>query len=406
MELTIGVCGPIDLKILDWDIKQEDLPETNGFPLTSHFINALLKRGYKVIGYTNSPVLEQPQVLKSGNLTVCIATVKPKPGRRFFDFEIEALRQHIVTHPADIISAFWTYEYALAALSTPIPTVVNIHDVAFNILLKQPDMFRLVRWMMNYRTVGKAKYLVANSGYTYSLLARSEKAKAITINNFYTPEIERIAKTVTNKGNYIVSVVQGFTKRKNIHGSLRAFAKVRKRFPDLQYHLVGVDMEENGPAHQYALNLGIADGVKFIGCLDFEDVVRETAGAKVLVHPSYEESFGMAMLEAMVAGTPVVGGRKSGFVPELLAQGKAGMLCDISSPDAMADCTIKLLEDEQLWKNTVRYAQNYARENFSEDVIVKQHLALLSRILGKNFFPKPVRDPYEPLPATQNRLTA
>lgn len=398
MKINVGVCGPIDLKLLNWNLKHDELPDTNAFPLTSHFINALLKRGFKVTGYTNSPVLKEPKVLQCGNLTVCIGTVKSKPGRRFFDFEIKELQQLIKANPADIISAFWTYEYALAALRTNIPTIVNIHDVALKILLKQPDMFRFVRWIMNYKSVSKASHLVANSSYTYGQLARPEQAKAVTINNFYTPTIETIGKAISGKGNYIVSVVQGFTKRKNIHGSLQAFAKVRARFPDLEYHLVGVDMEENGPAHQYARQLGIADGVKFIGCLDFEDVVRETAGAKVLVHPSYEESFGMAILEAMVAGTAVVGGSKSGFVPELLAHGKAGLLCDITSPEAMAAKTIQLLENEQLWQETVRYAQQHARKNFSEEVVINQHLALFSRVLGRELIPKYVQGRYSPMP--------
>ncbi|NEM99174.1 glycosyltransferase family 4 protein [Pontibacter burrus] len=398
MKINVGVCGPIDLKLLNWKLKHEDLPDTNAFPLTSYYINALLKRGFKVTGYTNAPDLKEPKVLQCGNLTICIGTVKQKPGRRFFDFEIEALHKMIEANPADIISAFWTYEYALAALKTSIPTIVNIHDVALKILLKQPDMFRFVRWIMNYKSVSKANYLVANSSYTYRQLARPEQAKAVTINNFYTSDIETISEAIPAKGNYIVSVVQGFTKRKNIHGSLQAFAKVRALFPNLEYHLVGVDMEENGPAHQYAKQLGIADGVKFIGCLGFEDVVKETAGAKILVHPSYEESFGMAILEAMVAGTAVVGGDKSGFVPELLAHGKAGLLCDITSPDAMAEQIIRLLESEQLWRETVRYAKQHARKHFSEDVVINQHLALFSRVLARELIPKYAQGAYSPMP--------
>ncbi|MDX5482601.1 MAG: glycosyltransferase family 1 protein, partial [Hymenobacteraceae bacterium] len=110
--MTIGVSGPIDLKLLEWELRDADLPPTNGFPLTSHFINALLKRGYKVIGYTNSCDITEPQVWESGNLKICISRQKPQPGRRFFRFEVEDLRQLIETHPADFISAFWSYEYA------------------------------------------------------------------------------------------------------------------------------------------------------------------------------------------------------------------------------------------------------------------------------------------------------
>ncbi|MEJ8757027.1 glycosyltransferase family 4 protein [Pontibacter sp. H259] len=406
MNMTVGVCGPIDLKSLDWDLKHDNLPDTNAFPLTSHLINALLKRGYKVIGYTNSPVLQKSQILESGNLKICIATTRPKPGRRFFNFEIEELRKLIVANPADIITALWTYEYAWAALKTHVPTVVNIHDNAFQILRNQPDLFRFVRWLMNAMAVNKAKNLVANSNYTYSLLSRFEKRKTITINNFYTPDIETISQQVTTKGNYIVSVVMGFTERKNIQGSLQAFAKVRARFPDVEYHLVGVEMEENGQAHQYALQNNIADGVRFIGALPFEEVVLQTAGAKVLLHPSYEESFGMAVLEAMVAGTPVVAGENSGFIPELLENGKSGLLCDITSPDAMAACVIKLLENDNLREDLAQNARKYARANFSEEVVVAKHLSLFNQILGLNQEPELHREPFEPNTESEKRLSA
>jgi L-malate glycosyltransferase len=380
--MTIGVCGPIDLNLLDWDLKRDDLPTTNSFPLTSHFINALLKRGYKVIGYTSSGNIDEPMVLESGNLKICISRHKPQPGRRFFKFEVEDLHKIIEANPADIISSFWTYEYSLAPLRTDIPTVVNLHDVASKILLKQPDMFRLIRWIMNFMVLRKAKHVVANSAYTYSLLGMSTKVKARTINNFYTKELEDQSIPLAAKGNYIVSAIQGFTKRKNVHGALHAFAKLRSRFPDLEYHLVGVDMEENGPAHEYARNLHLDKGVKFIGCLPFEKVSKEIAGARVLLHPSMEESFGMAILEAMVTGTAVVGGKKSGYVPHLLNYGKAGLLCDITSHDEMASSVAKLLTDKSLMEEIVRNAKTFAHSNYSEDVVIEKHLAFFSDVLG------------------------
>ncbi|MBC5772979.1 glycosyltransferase family 4 protein [Pontibacter sp. KCTC 32443] len=385
--MTIGVCGPIDLKLLDWDLGYTALPETNSFPLTSHFINALLKRGYKVIGYTNSCHIDTPQVLESGNLKICISRAKPQPGRRFFSFEVEDLRKQIEAHPADFISAFWSYEFGWAALKTGIPTVVSLHDVASKILQNQPDMFRIVRWLMNQIVVSKAKYLIANSYYTYSILNKEERSKTLIINNFYTETIEQISQMVPGKGDYIVSVVQGFTKRKNIHKALYAFAKIREQFPDLSYHLVGVDMEEGGPAQKYAKKYKLDAGIIFIGPLPYTEVVKQIAGAKVLLHPSVEESFGMAILEAMVSGTAVVGGRKSGFVPYLLNHGNAGILCDITSSDDIALAVIKLLEDDSYRNKLSNTAKVYAQAHFSEEVVIKRHLDYYSKILGRELEP-------------------
>ncbi|PRY11246.1 glycosyltransferase involved in cell wall biosynthesis [Pontibacter ummariensis] len=377
--MTVGVCGPIDLNLLHWNVPKGTLPPTNAFPLTSYFINALLRSGYKVIGYTNSRDVSEPTVVESGNLTICISREKPQMGRRFFKFEIEDLKRIIQAHPADVISAFWTYEYALAALGSGIPTIANIHDVASKILLKQPDMFRLVRWFMNNKVMQQSCTLVANSDYTYSQLSASTKEKTTVIPNFYPAGLEGIRQAVKHKGNYIISSSNGFTKRKNIHLALEAFQILRKVFPDLQYHLIGVDMEENGPAHQYASARGLADAVHFVGPLPYDRTLKEVANAKVLLCSSMEESFGMAILEAMVVGTAVVGGEKSGYVPSLVDKGKAGVLCNIYSPDSMADAVALLLGNKALRERYERAAANFAQEHFSEDVVIPQHLALLSK---------------------------
>ncbi|MEJ8800586.1 glycosyltransferase family 4 protein [Pontibacter sp. H249] len=378
---TIGISGPINLGLLDWNIDKTQLPPTNQFPLTSHLINALLKRGYKVIGYTNSNNITEPLVLEDGNLTVCIGRTKPQAGRRLFDFERQELLDHMVARPADIIYAFWSYEYSWAGLDSGIPTIVSVHDVASRIFFTQPDIFRLVRWYMNYRVLSKAKYVVANSDYTYKQLSGAVKRKTKIAYNFYDTSFEKSIPKGLEKQNYIVSVSMGFTKRKGVPASLEAFAKLRKKYPDLEYHLIGVDMEEGGYAHQYALEKGLADGVQFLGPLPFEELLRQVAQAKVLVHASVEESFGMAVLEAMVVGTPVVGGKKSGFIPHLLNKGKAGMLCNVDKPADIAAATNKLLKDEAFAQKITQKAAAFAKDNFSEEVVVDKLIRNMQKVL-------------------------
>ena len=380
-DITIGISGPINLALLNWNIDKTGLPPTNEFPLTSHLINALLKRGYKVIGYTNSNAIAEPMVLQDGNLKVCIGRTKKQPGRRLFDFERQELTSQMLAHPSDIIYALWSYEYSWAGLDSGIPTIVSVHDVASRIFFTQPDIFRLVRWYMNYRVLSKAKYVVANSDYTYKQLSGSVKRKANIAYNFYDTSFEESIPRGLEKQNYIASVSMGFTKRKGVPTSLEAFAKLRKKFPDLQYHLIGVGMEEGGEAHQYALQRGLAEGVKFLGPLPFDELLRQVAQAKVLIHASVEESFGMAVLEAMVVGTPVVGGKKSGFIPYLLNKGKAGMLCNVSKPAAIAAATKKLLKDQDFRDKLTQKAAAFAKDNFSEEVVVDKLIRYMHKVL-------------------------
>jgi len=385
--MKIGVCGPVNLQILDWEKKPEHLPANNSFPLTSHFVNALLKRGFEVIVYTNSATIQEPLFFDDNRLKVCIARERPKPGRRLFQFEVNDLKQMILQHPCDFISAWWTYEYAWAAVRSKIPTVASLHDVAHIILWNHRDIFRVVRWIMNEIVVRKVEHLIANSAYTYNLLSNRLKRKTIVINNFYPDNLKELVPQNIVKGNYIITVAQGFTKRKNIHTALHAFQEIRQNHPNLEYYLIGVGTEDDGPAMQYAKVNGLAEGVRFFGMMPYNDLIQLVAKAKVMIHPAVEESFGMVILEAMVAGTAVVAGSSSGFVPYLLDHGKAGVLCDVSSSSAIAATISNLLEDASLREAYTDYAAQFAETNFSEKVVVKQHLEYYAKALGRPLVP-------------------
>lgn len=110
--------------------------------------------------------------------------------------------------------------------------------------------------------------------------------------------------------------------------------------------------------------------------------MQHMAKAKVLLHPSVEESFGMAVLESMLAHTPVVGGKRSGFVPYLLNHGDAGVLCDVTSAAAMATAVEKLLLDRELSGQVAKKANAFAKANFSEEVVINKHLDIFKSILN------------------------
>ena len=378
--MIIGIAGPIGLNMLEYDFGDATLPDRNVFPLPTHLVNSLLRRGHKVIVYTNSGSIDEPFVLEHDQLTVCVAPTRPKPGRAFFDIEIEGLKKLMQQYPADVVHAFWTYEYALASLKSGLPTIVGIHDVASRILFTQFDIFRVVRWYMNCQAIRQSKYLAANSAYTFHQLSKRTQAKTRIINNFFSKEIEQAAQVPTVKQNHIVSVTMGFTKRKGIPLALHAFSKLRKQFPTLEYHLVGAEMEPGGEAQQYARKNGLDDGIRYHGILPYDQLLKIVAEAKVFLHPSVEESFGMAPLEAMVLGTAVVGGQKSGFIPYLLDHGNVGLLCDIYSSESMARAVRRLLVDETLMMEMTKRAQEFAFANFSEEVIVQQHLDFIKHV--------------------------
>ena len=188
--MKIGIAGPMTLRLLKFDFSHKDIPIGYDFPMISMLINGLLSRGFKVVAYTTSVGIESPVVFESEDLTICIARRNPHAARDLFKSERIDLKYLMKKYSVDIINAHWSYEFAWSAIDTGIPTLVTLQDHAFTIFKYQFDPYRLIRLIMNYIVLKKAKYLSTNSKYLFNKLAEIYKAKSRVINNFYTKELE------------------------------------------------------------------------------------------------------------------------------------------------------------------------------------------------------------------------
>lgn len=380
--MKIGIAGPVALDLLDFDFKGQHIPVFNGFPLMSYLVNGLMKRGHQIVIYSTSNVITEPFIYENEQLTICLGRHEPHAGRDLFKSERADLVYLMKKYPADIINAHWSYEFAWAAIDSGIPTVVTVRDHATTILLYQYSPYRVMRWLMNFIVLQRAKYLTTNSYYLWKLLTKKQQSRATIISNFYASSLEKHFPESTQKSDYIVSVNNGFNKRKNVANGLLAFAILKKKYPNLNYHLIGSDMQEGEVAQRFAIENNITDGVLFIGNKPFTEVIQTIKSAKVLLHTSREESFGNVVLEAMVVGTPVVGGIKSGNIPFLLNHGKAGILCDVDSPEDIAKAVTKLIEDQNYASLLRQEAFAYAKANFSQEAVIDKYLELYTKILN------------------------
>lgn len=94
-----------------------------------------------------------------------------------------------------------------------------------------------------------------------------------------------------------------------------------------------------------AVNLGVADDVRFVGALSREDLADLFAMASLTLVPSHSETFGLVALESAACGTPVVGYRGGGLV-EAIADGISGVLLDSRDPGQWASAIAVLLSDQ------------------------------------------------------------
>jgi glycosyltransferase involved in cell wall biosynthesis len=129
---------------------------------------------------------------------------------------------------------------------------------------------------------------------------------------------------------------------KNCDGLLRAWALARSDLGDRQLAIVGPGRDEKYLAklHSLVAELGISEDVVFVGGVPLEETVRFYQAADAFAYPSFNETFGLPILEAMACGCPVVTSDTSAM-PE--TAGGAAILSDPKEPGAIAQAILEAI---------------------------------------------------------------
>jgi glycosyltransferase involved in cell wall biosynthesis len=127
---------------------------------------------------------------------------------------------------------------------------------------------------------------------------------------------------------------------KNCDGLLRAFAAAKPELGDRQLAVVGPgrDVEYVAQLRALAAELGIGDDVVWVGGVPLEETVHFYRSADVFVYPSFNETFGLPLLEAMASACPVVTSDRSAM-PE--TAGGAAVLADPTDTESLAGAIVK-----------------------------------------------------------------
>jgi glycosyltransferase involved in cell wall biosynthesis len=131
-----------------------------------------------------------------------------------------------------------------------------------------------------------------------------------------------------------------------------------------------------------AQELGVTEHLLFLG--KHQSVDELLACADLFLLPSKNESFGLAALEAMACGTPVIAS-DTGGLPEVVTHGETGYLFPLGDVDQMAEGALSLLEDKSLWTRFSEAARTDAVERFSNDRVVPMYEVLYRDVLNGDF---------------------
>ena len=132
-------------------------------------------------------------------------------------------------------------------------------------------------------------------------------------------------------------------RTKGVTDAVEALARVRRRVPDARLVMVGTGPERD-PATALAERIGIADALEWRGFVSEAEKRRILAQSRVLLAPSYEEGWGIAVCEALASGVPVVAYRHP-VLDEVF--GNAYLAASPGDVDGLAELALPVLTDSR-----------------------------------------------------------
>ena len=181
---------------------------------------------------------------------------------------------------------------------------------------------------------------------------------------------------IANDDEFIIMHISNFRKVKRVEDVVYVFQKILKH-KKAKLVMVG-DGPEREPAQRLCQELGILENALFLGnCLDINEIL---CTADLFILPSESESFGLAALEAMAAGVPVISSNAGGL-SEVNKYGFSGFLSDIGDINNMVENALLILESPYILNKFKKQAFEQATL-FDEDKIIPLYEKLYQKVLN------------------------
>lgn len=292
--------------------------------------------------------------------------------RSRFDIEaIKKIRHQIKKIKPEIIHIHGTRGGILgrlAAIGFNIPVIYTEHlwtsefklsNRAMNFFHYNANWFLDLFTTQNIAVSGAVRDFMVSSHITYP-----EKIKVI-YNGIVPTKYQ--AKIFQSNKDFLLMTIGTLNKHKGIQYLIKAMPQILKEFPEAKLEIVG-DGEYRRTLEDLVKKLKLKNNIKFVGFVP--NIERNLSRADVYVQPSLSESFGLAIVQAMSVGLPIVA-TKTGGIPEVVTTDKSGILVEARNADALADAILELLRNPVRARQMANLAAKDARFRFNlKDMII------------------------------------
>jgi glycosyltransferase involved in cell wall biosynthesis len=248
----------------------------------------------------------------------------------------------------------------VAYLHSPMRFVWDMNEAYLRQQKKNRAVNFFTRFVLNYirlwdfAAADRPEFLIANSHYTKERIKKYYNRDAGVI---YPPvSISTTSEAQTKEKKYFL-VVSRLSAYKKVDVIIEAFNKL-----ELPLVIVGT-----GDQEKYLKSIANKN-IKFLGFQSDENLPKIYAGARAFVFSALDD-FGIAPVEAMLCGVPVLALRKGG-VEEIVVEGKTGEFFDSATPELVADCVRRFREKENDYDQEVIRARagEFSEERFKKEL--------------------------------------
>ncbi|MCB9188015.1 MAG: N-acetyl-alpha-D-glucosaminyl L-malate synthase BshA [Flavobacteriales bacterium] len=243
-------------------------------------------------------------------------------------------------------SAAYMAQQILKMQGIIIPFITTLHGTDITLVGKDPSFEPVITFSINQSTkVTAVSESLKRDTYNHFDVKREIDVipNFICSQEYYLENNEKYKLRYAPNGELLVTHISNFRKVKRVGDVLEVFRGLLEKGVNAKLMLVG-DGPERNKLERYCREWGICGKVMFLGSL--KSTIEVLAISDLFILPSETESFGLAALEALASGVPVIASNTGG-IPEVVEHGKSGYLSDVGNVSDMIENALKILSSNE-----------------------------------------------------------
>ncbi len=281
----------------------------------------------------------------------------------------------------------------LACEGIRLPVVTTLHGTDITLVGQDPSFAPVVTHAINASDGVSAvsEYLRNETHQRFDVNREIEVIpNFVDTERFSRQAKEHFKQAISPGGERLLIHVSNFREVKRAPDVVRVFAELHADArsgvgPGVKMLFVG-DGPDRPPTEALARELGVHEDVRFLG--KQEPVEELLSVADLMLMPSGSETFGLAALEAMACGVPVVSSDIGGL-PEVNIQGETGFLCPLGDIDCLTEASRRILHDDDLHRKMSDGARKRAVDEFHLDRIVPRYERHYDQVIERSMAREP-----------------